>query len=66
MIMDEVHNLIQTAYTTATEVLSTHRAKLAQIANYLMTNETVEGEAMQELFNSIAPALEEVVAGPAT
>ena len=64
-IDDEVHNLIQTAYTTATEVLSTHRDKLAQIANYLMTNETVEGEAMQELFDSIAPVLEEV-AGPAT
>ncbi|MBI2856101.1 MAG: cell division protein FtsH, partial [Chloroflexi bacterium] len=64
-IDEEVHDLIQKAYNTATEVLTTHRAKLAQIARYLVTNETVEGEALKELFDSPAPALEEV-AGPAT
>jgi cell division protease FtsH len=62
-IDDEVHNLIQAAYTTATELLTTHRAKLAQIANYLITNETVEGKELAELFDSTAP--EEVGAGSA-
>ncbi|MDP6102552.1 MAG: cell division protein FtsH, partial [Dehalococcoidia bacterium] len=54
-IDDEVHNLIQAAYATATEQLTTHRAKLAQIANYLITNETVEGKELAELFDSTAP-----------
>ncbi len=54
----EVHTLIQTAYNTATELLTTHKAKLAQIANYLITNETVEGPALAELFASTAPEFE--------
>ena len=59
-IDDEVHNLIQDAYTKATELLSTHRPKLVQIANYLIANETVEGKELEELFNSAAPEPEEV------
>ncbi|MBF8268019.1 MAG: ATP-dependent metalloprotease FtsH [Dehalococcoidia bacterium] len=59
-IDDEVHNLISTAYNTATDLLSTHRAKLAQIARYLIANETVEGKELEELFNSPAPELEKV------
>jgi cell division protease FtsH len=59
-IDQEVHNLIQTAYYTSRDLLSTHRAKLTQIARYLMTNETVEGNALEELFDSDAPALEQV------
>jgi cell division protease FtsH len=63
-IDDEVHNLIQTAYRTATELLKTHRAKLVQIAGYLIANETVEGKELAELFSSAAPELE--VAEPAS
>ena len=59
-IDDEVHNLIQDAHTRATELLTTHGPKLAQIASYLMANETVEGKELEELFNSATPEPEEV------
>jgi len=58
-IDEEVHDLIQSAYKTATELLNTHKAKLVQIANYLITNETVEGKELAELFDSVAPDVEE-------
>ena len=60
-IDQEVHNLIQTAYDKATEVLTKHRAKLAQIANYLKENETVEGKELAQLFDSEAPEIEREV-----
>ena len=60
-IDDEVHNLIQTAYSTATELLNTHRTKLMQIAKYLIANETVEGKALAELFGSVPSKVEKVV-----
>jgi cell division protease FtsH len=59
-IDDEVHTLIQAASDAATELLGTHKAKLAQIANYLITNETVEGPELAELFASTAPEFEEL------
>lgn len=59
-IDDEVHNLIQASYESATQLLTTHRAKLSQVAKYLITNETVEGEALKDLFESPAPDLEEI------
>ena len=58
-IDEEVYDLIQSAYKTATELLNTHKAKLVQIANYLITNETVEGKELAELFDSVAPEVEE-------
>ena len=51
-IDEEVHKLIQSAYDKATEVLKANKAKLAQIAEYLVTNETVEGKELKELFES--------------
>ena len=54
-IDNEVHNLIQSAYNKATELLKSNSAKLAQIANYLVINETVEGKELAELFNSEPP-----------
>jgi cell division protease FtsH len=48
----EVHKLIQSAYEQATEILKANSGKLAQIANYLVTNETVEGKELNELFES--------------
>ena len=59
-IDQEVHNLIQTAYYTARDLLTTHKAKLTQIARYLITNETVEGSPLEDLFSSPAPALEQI------
>ena len=59
-IDSEVHNLIVQAYNTAKETLTTHRAKLAQIARHLIAHETVEGPDLKQLFESPAPPLEEV------
>ena len=56
-IDNEVHSLIQHAYNKATDLLTTHKAKLAQISTYLMTNETVEGTALETLFDSEAPEI---------
>ena len=51
-IDEEVHKLIQSAYEQATEILKSNKSKLAQIANYLVVNETVEGKELTELFES--------------
>ena len=51
-IDEEVHKLIQSAYEQATEILKSNKSKLAQIANYLVVNETVEGKELNELFES--------------
>ena len=47
----EVRQLIQHAYSAAREILTQHRAKLVQIAEALITNETIEGEELEALFN---------------
>ena len=59
-IDNEVHELIQNAYTTATDLLTTHSGKLAQISMYLIENETVEGDLLEELFDSDVPPLDEL------
>jgi len=51
-IDDEVHGLIDRAYTTAQSLLKDHGATLKRVAEYLITNETVEGDDLQELFKS--------------
>jgi len=70
-IDQEVYAIIQSAYDKATEVLTTHKAKLIQIARHLMAHETVEGEQLQQLFKSEAPPIEAeptetIETGPAT
>ena len=57
-IDQEVHDIIQEAHDTATEVLEAHRAKLVQLARHLITNETIEGDELIKLFESEAPPLE--------
>ena len=64
-IDDEVHGLILEAYTHAKKVLSDNYAKLAQVARYLIQNETVEGKALRDLFDSDAPPLDGAVAASA-
>ena len=61
-IDDEVNTLIFEASTRAKRVLNDNYAKLVQVARYLMKNETVEGKALRDLFESEAPPLEGAVA----
>ncbi len=58
-IDSEVHSLIATANKTARDLLGSHRAKLMQMAKYLIDHETVEDDALEELFNSQPPAMPE-------
>ncbi|MCH7746080.1 MAG: cell division protein FtsH, partial [Chloroflexi bacterium] len=56
-IDEEVHSLIDNAYQTAKRLLGAHKAKLTQVAKYLLIHETVAEEALDELLNSQPPAL---------
>ena len=60
-IDEAVRKLIEDAYQTARTVLTINKAKLVQISKYLITNESVEGNALEELFASEPPPLEEQV-----
>jgi cell division protease FtsH len=50
-IDEEVHQIIQHAYDVAKDVLTKNKAKLVQVAEALIANETIEGEELEELFN---------------
>ncbi len=56
-IDEEVHSLLDKANQTVRELLRTNKAKLTQMAKYLLDYETVEAEALDELLNSQPPAL---------
>ena len=63
-IDDEVHSLIETGYQTAKRLLSSHSAKLAQLAKHLIEHETIEGDTLDELFATPpAPGLDAAPAG---
>jgi cell division protease FtsH len=47
----EVHAIIQHAYSVAKDILTQKRAKLVQLAEALIANETIEGEELEALFN---------------
>jgi len=51
-IDDEVHSLIERAYNVAKNILTQKKDKLVQIAERLMAEETIEGEALDALFDS--------------
>ncbi len=57
-IDEEVHAVIQHAYEVAKEILAGNRAKLVQIAEVLIAEETIEGEGLETLFNAPVPAEE--------
>ena len=57
-IDQEVHDIIQQAYDTAKETLESNKAKLVQLARHLISNETIEGDALNKLLESEAPPLE--------
>ena len=51
MIDEEVNKIIQQAYETAERILTENKPKLIQIAEKLITLETIEGEKLEALFN---------------
>ena len=55
----EVHKLVQNAQTVAREILTNNREKLVKLAEALIANETIEGEALEALLgkrNNDTPA----------
>jgi cell division protease FtsH len=54
-IDDEVQSIILEAYSNCRRILEENIPKLAQIAKYLMANEMIEGDALQDLFASDVP-----------
>jgi ATP-dependent Zn protease len=62
-IDEQVHGIIQRAYERAKGIITAKWAKLAQVAKYLIVNETVDGQALKDLFESEPPALEEIGVG---
>ena len=55
-IDDEVRDIIQQAHETARKILMENKPKLIQIAEQLITQETIEGVALEALFNGPVPS----------
>ena len=54
-IDEEVHGLVQQAYTKASDILNGSRGKLEEVAAYLIQHESVEGEELRRLFDGPSP-----------
>ena len=54
-IDQEVKLLMLRAYDLSQDILTTHRDKLVEVAEYLIQHETVEGEALARLFGDRPP-----------
>lgn len=52
----EVRAIIEKAYDVTRNILTENKAKLMQIAQRLITEETIEGETLEKLFNEPVPA----------
>ncbi|MCL0048729.1 ATP-dependent zinc metalloprotease FtsH [Dehalococcoidia bacterium] len=52
----EVHAIIERAYNIAKDILTKNKAKLIQIAERLMAEETLEGKTLDALFDSPLPS----------
>ena len=52
-IDEELHNLIDKAYKRAYEILEQHRAQLDLVAQTLVKEETIEGEAFEALLRQV-------------
>jgi cell division protease FtsH len=55
MIDEEVRAIIDRAYERATQVLETHRDRLDALAQKLIAEETVDGDAFESLFSDLPP-----------
>ena len=54
-IDEEVRRLIDEGYARAESILTEHMDKLHKIAEYLIQNETVEGETLERIFTGQPP-----------
>jgi len=54
-IDQEIQRFIGTAYDRAHTILTANRERLTEVAEYLIVNETVEGEALKALFEGRTP-----------
>ena len=52
-IDDEIHGLIQTAYETCVTLMRGNLGKLTALAGHLIEHETIEGDYLKNLLNSI-------------
>jgi len=60
-IDEEVRSLIDGAYQNAKNALISHKDKLTKLARYLITNETIEGDHLNELFKTQDPPTAEAI-----
>jgi cell division protease FtsH len=54
-IDEEVHNIIQRAYTVAKQILTKNKSKLKEIAEQLIIHETLEEDDLNKLFEGLTP-----------
>ncbi|MEE8470566.1 MAG: ATP-dependent zinc metalloprotease FtsH [Dehalococcoidia bacterium] len=60
----EIRSFIDSAYHEATVILTQNKAKLVQMAQRLITEETFEGEALEALFNEPVDSSSDVESAP--
>jgi cell division protease FtsH len=56
-IDEEVHNIVQRAQSVAREILTNNKEKLVKLAEALIANETIEGEALDAILGKRAAEL---------
>ena len=61
-IDDEIHDIINRAYESAQKAITENMAKLTQLSKYLLENETVESDALEQIW-STPPSTEPAPAG---
>ncbi len=54
-IDEEVHNIIQRAYTTTKKILTANKAKLKQLAEELIARETLDEPELNKILEGLAP-----------
>ncbi len=50
-IDDEIHRIINDGYVACEKLLSEHMDQLTRVAEYLLRNETIDGEVFCKLYN---------------
>ena len=61
-IDDEIHDIINRAYESAQKAITENMAKLTQLSKYLLENETVESDGLEQIW-STPPSAEPAPAG---
>ena len=61
-IDDEIHDIINRAYESAQKAITENMAKLTQLSKYLLENETVESDVLEQIW-STPPSAEPAPAG---